>query len=385
MRSSPATEVPGVNVAALTRYLPAVLDDYDPQSELTARLLAGGRSNLTCLLSQPGGAPGPDRLGAERHGPARHGFERHGFERHWVLRRPPLGHVMPSAHDMAREFRALSGLAGTGFPAPRPRALCTDPSVLGVTFLIYDYVPGLIIADEAAARRLTPAQAGQLCGELAGTLARLHAIAPPPAPAGRSASARDYLARQVTRWTDQWRRTATRELASFEPLARWLRDEISSLPTDYGVTVVHGDFRLDNLVLDPDTQQIRAVLDWEMSTLGDPLMDLALLLVYWEQPGDGLRHQVNVALNLTTSDGFWSREQLVRSYTEATTLPLDHLQACLGLACLKLAVVMESIHFRHRSGQALDPLSAGLGEAAPALLELGLAVAGGQGLAGLAA
>ena len=85
---------------------------------------------------------------------------------------------------MAREFRALSGLAGTGFPAPRPRALCTDPSVLGVTFLIYDYVPGLIIADEAAARRLTPAQAGQLCGELAGTLARLHAIAPPPAPAG---------------------------------------------------------------------------------------------------------------------------------------------------------------------------------------------------------
>ena len=375
MRSSPATEVPGVNVAALTRYLPAVLDDYDPQSELTARLLAGGRSNLTCLLSQPGEVPGPDRPGAERH----------RSERHWVLRRPPLGHVMPSAHDMAREFRALSGLAGTDFPAPRPRALCTDPSVLGVTFLIYDYVPGLIIADEAAARRLTPAQAGQLCGELAGTLARLHAIAPPPAPAGRSASARDYLARQVTRWTDQWRRTATRELASFEPLARWLRDEISSLPTDYGVTVVHGDFRLDNLVLDPDTQQIRAVLDWEMSTLGDPLMDLALLLVYWEQPGDGLRHQVNVALNLTTSDGFWSREQLVRSYTEATTLPLDHLQACLGLACLKLAVVMESIHFRHRSGQALDPLSAGLGEAAPALLELGLAVAGGQGLAGLAA
>ena len=99
----------------------------------------------------------------------------------------------------------------------------------------------------------------------------------------------------------------------------------------------------------------------------------------------GLGVTVNVALNLTTSDGFWSREQLVRSYAEATTLPLDHLQACLGLACLKLAVVMESIHFRHRSGQALDPLSAGLGEAAPALLELGLAVAGGQGLAGLAA
>ena len=123
-----------------------------------------------------------------------------------------------------------------------------------------------------------------------------------------------------------------------------------------------------------------------MSTLGDPLMDLALLLVYWEQPGDGLRHQVNVARNLsTTTDGFWSREHLVRAYAEAAARPLDHLQACLGLACLKLAVVMESIHYRHLARQALDPLSAGLGDATPALLELGLAVASGQGLAGLAA
>jgi aminoglycoside phosphotransferase (APT) family kinase protein len=379
MRSSPATDVPGVNVAALARYLPTVLDDYAPDLELTARLLAGGRSNLTCLLAQPGRVSGPDQHGPDQHGPGQH-----GPERYWVLRRPPLGHVLPSAHDMAREFRALSGLAGTGFPAPRPRALCTDPAVLGVTFLIYDYVPGLIIADEAAARRLTPAQAGQLCGELAGTLARLHTIAPPPTPPGRSASAKDYLGRQVTRWTDQWRRTATRELASFEPLTRWLRDEIRGLPTDYDVTVVHGDFRLDNLVLDPDTQQIRAVLDWEMSTLGDPLMDLALLLVYWEQPGDGLRHQVDVARGLTTTGGFWSREQLVAAYAAATGLPLGHLHACLGLACLKLAVVMESIHYRHLSGQALDPLSAGLGEAPAALLELGLAVAAGHGLAGLA-
>jgi aminoglycoside phosphotransferase (APT) family kinase protein len=380
MRSSPATDVPGVNVAALARYLPAVLDDYAPDRELTARLLTGGRSNLTCLLSQPGSAPRTEQPGSEQPGSGRD-----GPERYWVLRRPPLGHVMPSAHDMAREFRALSGLAGTGFPAPRPRALCTDPSVLGVTFLIYDYVPGLIISDEAATRQLTPAQAGRLCGELAGTLARLHAIAPPPTPPGRSASAKDYLGRQLARWADQWRRTATRELASFEPLASWLRDEISGLPTDYDVTVVHGDFRLDNLVLDPATQQIRAVLDWEMSTLGDPLMDLALLLVYWEQPGDGLRHQVNVARGLTTADGFWSREQLVRAYAEATMLPLGHLHACLGLACLKLAVVMESIHYRHLAGQALDPLSAGLGEAPAALLELGLAVAAGHGLAGLAA
>jgi aminoglycoside phosphotransferase (APT) family kinase protein len=211
MRSSPATEVPGVNVAALTRYLPAVLDDYDPQSELTARLLAGGRSNMTCLLSQPGGTPSCFGLAPKRHRPARHGFQRHG-----CCARPPPG-VSPSAHDMAREFRALSGLAGTDFPAPRPRALCTDPSVLGVTFLIYDYVPGLIIADEAAARRLTPAQAGQLCGELAGTLARLHACFWDDPSLPWASLQRRGLPRSLGHpRTDQWRRTAARA-GSFGP------------------------------------------------------------------------------------------------------------------------------------------------------------------------
>ena len=358
MTSAPAG-VPGVDLAALARYLPTVLADYDPAAGLGARLLAGGRSNLTCLISQPG--------------------------RQWVLRRPPLGHVMPSAHDMVREFRILSELDGTGFPAPRPRALCTDHSVLGVTFLIYDYVPGLVISDEAAAAELTAGQADTVCGELVAALARLHGLATRPAAPGRSASATDYLRRQVTRWAGQWERTATRDLPAFPRLARWLQDEVSRLDADYEVTTVHGDYRLDNLILDPGTRQVRAVLDWEMSTLGDPLMDLALLLVYWEQPGDGLRRQVNVARNLTTGAGFWSREQLVGAYAKATERPLDHLQVCLALGCLKLAVVMESIHFRHRSGQAIDPLSAGLGDAAPALLEVGLAVASGRGLASLGA
>jgi len=189
----------------------------------------------------------------------------------------------------------------------------------------------------------------------------------------------------VTRWTDQWQHTATRELPAFPQLARWLQDEVNGRTADYEVAVVHGDYRLDNLILDPGTRQVRAVLDWEMSTLGDPLLDLALLLVYWEQPGDGLRRKVNVARNLTAGDGFWSREHVAGAYAEASPRPLDHLPVCLALACLKLAVVMESIHYRHLSGQAIDPLSAGLGDAAPALLELGLEVASGHGLAGLAA
>jgi aminoglycoside phosphotransferase (APT) family kinase protein len=363
--SSPAS-IPGIDAAALARYLPTALDDYDERLEFSVKLLTGGRSNLTCLISQSA--------------------EEGSAARRWILRRPPLGHAMPTAHDMAREYRALCSMTGTGLPVPRPRALCTDEDVLGVAFLIYDYVPGLIIRDHEAAATLRADQAHLVCSELIKTLAQVHTVSAPLAP-GRSASARSYLQRQADRWTSQWRLTATRNLASFDALMAWLAESIAKLPVDYDVTFVHGDFRLDNLVLDPATQRVRAVLDWEMSTLGDPLMDLALLLVYWEQPGDGLRGRVNVARGLTTGHGFWSREQLARAYEERTTVPLDHLHACLVLACLKLAAVMESIHYRYLSGYTLDPLSAGLGDAAPALLELGLAVASadGHGITGLAA
>ena len=351
--------VPGIDIAGLERYLPTVLADYDPAAGLTARLLAGGRSNLTCLLTQP-----PDRQ--------------------WVLRRPPLGHLTPTAHDMGREFGTLSLLDGTGFPAPKPRALCTDQTVIGVTFLLYDYVPGRIISDAETAGSLPDAEASQLSGELIRTLAQLHAIPPPAPEPGRSSSSIGYLHRQLTRWTGQWQRNQTRALPAFGQLARWLTEEMGRLTSDYPSTFVHGDYRLDNLILDPATYQVRAVLDWEMSTFGDPLMDLALLLAYWEQPGDVLRQRVDVARNLTVAPGFWSRDRLLSEYLAATAVPDEHLTACLGLTCLKLATIMEGIHLRHQAGQALDDLSAGLADAAPALLEMGLQVAAGKGLAGLA-
>ena len=228
--------VPGIDIAGLERYLPSVLADYDPAAGLMARLLAGGRSNLTCLLTQPSG-------------------------RQWVLRRPPLGHLTPTAHDMGREFRTLSWLDGTGFPAPKPRALCTDQTVIGVTFLLYDYVPGRIISDAQTAGSLPEAEAGQLSGELIRTLAQLHAIPPPAPEAGRSRSSIGYLNRQLTLWAGQWERNQTRELPAFGQLARWLTDEIGRLSADYPYTFVHGDYRLDNLILDPSSFQVRAVLD----------------------------------------------------------------------------------------------------------------------------
>jgi len=353
--------MPDADVARLENYLAVALDDYDPASELTMSLLTGGRSNVTYLLSQP--------------------------ERLWVLRRPPLGHLMPSGHDMAREFRTLSFLSDYDFPSPEPLALCQDESVLGVTFQVLRYVPGLVVPDEATARGLADGDASHLCRELIHVLTRLHAIPPPAMAPGRSTSAADYLDRQVKRWTQQWEHTKTRELPAVAQLSQWLRQAVTTVPAERQVSVVHGDYRLDNLVLDPASKDIRAVLDWEMSTLGDPLMDLALLLVYWQQPGDGLRKKIAVAENLTTTAGFWPRERLVAEYAAASQAPMDdrHLDTCLALACLKLAVIMESVHYRYLAGQALDQLSSGLEDAAPALLEMGLRICAGAGISGLAA
>jgi aminoglycoside phosphotransferase (APT) family kinase protein len=342
----------------LARFLPGAVDDYDPGSPLTATLLSGGRSNLTCLLEQPG--------------------------RRWVLRRPPLGHVLPSAHDMPREFRTLTLLAGGGYPAPAPLALCEDISVIGVPFLLMGYVAGQIVVDPVAAAAFTPDQAGRLCGDLIGLLARLHAIPPPALAANRSTSSVRYLERQLDRWTSQWTQTRTRDLGAFDRLADRLRAALGRNVADQPVTLVHGDYRLDNLVLDPDRKTVRAVLDWEMSTLGDPLMDFAVLLVYWEDPGDGLRRRVIVARDLTTHEGFWSRRRLADEYLKASGFADDRLDLCLGLACLKLAVIMESVHYRHLAGQALDGLSTGLADAAPALVDMGLNVISGAGLDGLA-
>lgn len=370
MPENPGTALPGTVIAKLKRYLAGNLDDCDPSAELVVSRLAGGRSNLTYLLYQ--GHPGDGNSGPGQQ---------------WVLRRPPLGHILPSAHDMAREFRTLSFLAGHQFPAPEPLALCSDESVLGVPFQILRYVPGLVISDELTSGRLTAGQAGRACRELIHTLARLHRIPPPALAPGRSASAAHYLRRQLARWTQQWQHTKTRDLLTFAQLARWLQEAVGRVPEDRQVTVVHGDYRLDNLVLDPATLDVRAVLDWEMSTLGDPLMDLAVLLVYWQQDGDALRRKVAVALGLTTASGFWSRDRLAAEYAQAAAVPVDggQLNTCIALACLKLAVVMESVHYRHLSGQALDQLSSGLAGAAPALLEMGLRVAAGEGPAGLAA
>ena len=232
-------------------------------AELTdIRLIAGGRSNLTYRLAVAG--PGGDRL--------------------LVLRRPPLGHVLPTAHDMSREFRVLSGLAGTEVPVARPVAFCDDAGVVGAPFYLMEYVPGTVLRSRQDTAALSAAQNAGLSDRLADMLAAIHGVdveAAGLAGLGRGAG---YLSRQLARWQRQWELSRSREVPGYDELVARLT---ATLPPEGETTLVHGDFRLDNVLVTVSPQpRIMAVVDWEMATLGDPLADLGLTLVYWTDPGE---------------------------------------------------------------------------------------------------
>ena len=319
--------------------------------------LAGGLSNVTYLVSQG--------------------------DRQLVVRRPPLGHVMPTAHDMGREFTVLSGVTQGDFPAPRPLAYCDDESIIGARFLVMEYVAGRIISSDAAAEGLTVTDASALSAELVDVLAALHAIDAREVGLGGLGRPEGFLARQVARWAKQWELSKTRDLPAIDELLSWLDSRVEGLPADLPWSIVHGDYRLDNAIVDPVEPRIRAVLDWEMATLGDPLMDLATMLIYWSRPGDELRHQIRFAAFVTDRDGFWERGQLVERYAERSGLDVGHLDVCVVLSGLKLAVIMESIRKRTLAGQQLgadSSLAGGMAMATDALAEMGLAVAAGGGV-----
>ena len=241
--------------------------------------------------------------------------DQHG--RSIVIRRPPLGNVLPSAHDMAREHRVLSGLGRVGYPAPAVLGLCEDESVTGCTFLVMDFVDGRIISTAEQADSLPADEADAVCGALVTALADLHRVDVEAAGLSTLGRPDGYLPRQLDRWTRQWDLTRTRDLPAMDALRTRLADLLAPLPADLPWSLVHGDYRLDNVILAPTAPEVLAVLDWEMSTLGDPLADLALSLVYWTQATDGLRHRVPVAEHLTDGPGFWDRAAIVEGYAAA--------------------------------------------------------------------
>jgi aminoglycoside phosphotransferase (APT) family kinase protein len=303
-----------------------------------AELIAGGRSNLTYRLVVS--APAGRRL--------------------VVLRRPPLGHVLPTAHDMSREFRVISALAGIGaragearrVPVARPLAACADADVIGAPFYLMEHVPGVVLRTRADAAGLTRAQAAELSQRLADMLAAIHGVDVAAAGLGGLGRGTGYLARQLDRWQRQWELSATREVPGYAELVARLT---AALPADGEVALVHGDFRLDNvLVTLAPRPRITAVVDWEMATLGDPLADLGLTLVYWTDPGEegwlapaGPARAPGVSTDATATPGFLTRAGFAAAYAARTGRDISRIGYYMAFGYFKLAVVLEGIHARY--------------------------------------
>jgi aminoglycoside phosphotransferase (APT) family kinase protein len=311
-----------------------------PADELpVVQLISGGRSNLTYRLD----------VGASR----------------LVLRRPPLGHVLPTAHDMAREYRVLTALRGTGIPVPGPLALCQDTDVIGAPFYLMEYVDGVVLRTREDGERLTQAQAARLSELLASTLAAIHAVDVTAVGLGAFGRPEGYLARQLARWQRQWELSATREMPGYDRLVARLAD---GLPVGGDHALLHGDFRLDNVLVSLGARpDVAAVVDWEMSTLGDPLADLGLTLVYWADPGDPVWPDIGVGA--TAVPGFLSRAGLVRRYAELTGRDLSDISYYMAFGCFKLAVVLEGIHARFLQRKTVGEGFEREGPAVPALIE----------------
>ncbi|SCL31445.1 Predicted kinase, aminoglycoside phosphotransferase (APT) family [Micromonospora nigra] len=312
---------------------------------LRARLIAGGKSNLTYLLDTGG--------------------------QQVVLRRPPLGHVLATAHDMAREFRVISALAPTGVPVPEALLLCTDTDVVGAPFYLMERVPGEVFRSRAQTDPLTAGQRRDLAMAMMDTLAALHAVEPASVGLADFGRPDGYLARQVRRWAGQLDRSRSRPVPGIDEL----RDRLAATAPEGANAgrIVHGDYRLDNVLATVEPVTVRAVLDWEMATLGDPLADLGLLLTYWDVLGDSDTAADNpVADGLGPRAGFPTGTELIDRYAGRSDVDVGPLHWHVALGCFKLAVICEGIHYRHTLGQTLGEGFDRIGEMVTPLVDHGL-------------
>jgi aminoglycoside phosphotransferase (APT) family kinase protein len=311
---------------------------------LAFRLIAGGRSNLTYLVE--------------------------GAGRQWVLRRPPLGHVLATAHDMGREYRVLGALADTPVPVARPLALCEDVAVNDAPFYVMEYRPGIVVHDQLPAGFAATEQERRRISEvLVDTLVLLHAVDVAAVGLGDFGRPDGYLERQVRRWATQWAGNKTSELPLVDDLLARLG---RTLPTSPAPTIVHGDYRLGNVCLDPgDPGRIVAIFDWEMATLGDPLADLGYLLIYWTEAGDP--PLAAAFSNATAMPGFLTRAQVIERYAARSGRAVDAIDFYQVLALTKLAIISEGIYKRYAIGRGVGDAPAV--RAAPPLAERAQSIA----------
>ena len=312
----PTRDPPGLELDRLADYLAAKAPGL-VTPPFKAELIAGGRSNLTYVLKDI-----------------------------YVLRRPPLGHVLATAHDMSREFKVISGLAATPVPVPEALLLCEDDSVLGAPFYLMSRVPGTVYRRIEQTDPLGAEVRRKLAFEMMDTLAALHAVDPAAVGLGDFGRPDGFLERQVRRWAAQLDRSRSRDLAG----AGALHDRLAAtIPTSTRTAIVHGDFRLDNVLIGDDLR-INAVLDWEMSTLGDPLSDVALMLVYAGLPLQVSDGHATVPLEVP---GHPTLRDLSSRYADRSGRDVSDLHWYVAFAAFKLAVILEGVHYRYVQGQTV--------------------------------
>ncbi len=313
------------DLAAVDSWLRGRLEGLDGTPQL--RQFSGGASNLTYLLSYPG--------------------------RELVLRRPPAGTKAGSAHDMAREYRVQRLLKPSFDAVPTVLALCQDPAVIGADFYVMDKIEGTVLrARLPEGLELRPMQARSLCAAAVDTLVGLHAVDVGAAGLADLSRGPGYVRRQVTGWTDRYRKARTWNVPSFDKVTGWLADR---MPDDVSACLIHNDFRLDNLVLAPDdVTRVVGVLDWELATIGDPLMDLGSSLAYWVQADDPAMMR-QLRRQPTHLPGMLTRRQVIEHYAEATGLDVGNWTFYEVFGLFRLAVIAQQIYYRYHHRQTTNP------------------------------
>jgi aminoglycoside phosphotransferase (APT) family kinase protein len=330
-----------INVSALERWIEANVSG--PASPIEVEKHVAGFSNETFYVTR-----GEDR---------------------WVLRRPPRGPLLPTAHDVLREYRFIEALHGKA-RVPRPVAACEDVDVIGAPFYLMERMDGVVIRTEIPAAYDNPAGRARVAEELIDTLVELHAV--DWQGAGIRGKAEGYLERQVGRWSKQWEltRPRTRELPGLDAVTEWLRSRVPGSPV---ATIVHGDYKLDNVMYAKDEPRLIAILDWEMATVGDPLADLGWVLSYWGDPGDPPpppgQEAMAAAERITMREGFPPIAEMTAMYERKSGRSMQNFAFYHVLAVYKLAIILEGLYMHYLESTASNPESARFEWFVPQLIE----------------
>ena len=310
--------IDGIDRAGVESWFRANVAGAEPP--LDFELIAGGRSNLTYGVTDSKGT-------------------------RWALRRPPMGKTLGSAHDMGRECKVVSALASTNVPVAAIAGFCEDDTVNGAPFYVMDFVEGPILRSRADAEPYDEEERRAIGERVVDTLVDIHAVEPDAVALGELGRKEDYVARTLHRWHGQWQKGKTREI----PLIAEVHGRLAArIPEQGPATIVHGDYRLDNMILSPDADAVAAVVDWELCTLGDPLADVGMLLVYWGEDGDEL---VPLFEPATMAPGFPSRDEVRTRYAERSGRDLGLIDYYVALGLWKLGIILEGVYARYSAGQ----------------------------------